>query len=76
VSFQEAETVFSDENAILLDDPGHSDSEERSVLMGLSDRLRVLVVSHTLRDENTIRVISGCRATKQERAQYLERVMP
>jgi uncharacterized DUF497 family protein len=76
VSFDEAETVFSDENAILLDDPGHSEAEERAVLLGLSDRLRVLVVSHTLRDENTIRVISARRATKRERAQYFERVMP
>jgi uncharacterized DUF497 family protein len=50
--------------------------EERAVLLGLSDRLRVLVVSHTLRDENTIRVISARRATKRERAQYFGRVMP
>jgi uncharacterized DUF497 family protein len=76
VSFEEAETVLSDENAILLDEPGHSEVEERAVLLGLSDRLRVLVVSHTLRDENTIRVISARRATKRERAQYFERVMP
>ena len=75
--FEEAEAVFADDNAILLDDPGHSDEEERAVLLGLSDRLRVLVVSHTLRDGgNTIRIISARKATKRERAQYFERVMP
>ena len=77
VPFEEAEAVFADDNAILLDDPGHSDEEERAVLLGLSDRLRVLVVSHTLRDGgNTIRIISARKATKRERAQYFERVMP
>lgn len=52
VTFAEAETVFSDENAILLDDLGHSDDEPRYVLLGLSERLRILVVSHTVRDRN------------------------
>ena len=52
-------------------------NEERSVLLGVSDRLRVIVVSHTLRDVgNTIRIISARKATKRERAQYFERVMP
>lgn len=47
------------------------------MILGLSDRLRVLVVSHTLRDgESTIRIISARKATKRERAQYFERVMP
>ena len=77
VSFEEAEAVFADENAILLDDPGHSDEEDRSVMLGLSDRLRVVVVSHTLLDDgDTIRLISARRATKREREQYFERVMP
>lgn len=77
VSFIEAETVFSDDNAILLDDPGHSQDEDRSVLLGLSERFRVLVVSHTLRDDGrTIRIISARAATKREREQYFEQVMP
>ena len=77
VSFTEAETVFSDDNAILLDDPGHSQGEDRSVLLGLSERFRILVVSHTLRDGGrTIRMISARKATKRESAQYLEQVMP
>jgi hypothetical protein len=77
VSFTEAETVFSDDNAMLLDDPGHSQGEDRSVLLGLSERFRILVVSHTLRDRGrTIRIISARKATKRESAQYLEQVMP
>ena len=60
VSFEEAETVFADDNALLLDDPGHSVDEERAILLGLSARLRVVVVCHTLRDDGrTIRIISG-----------------
>lgn len=75
VSFDEAETVFADDNALLLDDPGHSQDEDRSVLLGLSERLRVLVVSHTLRDAgDTIRMISARRATRREREQYFEGV--
>lgn len=77
VSFAEAETVFSDENAILLDDPGHSNEEPRYVILGLSERLRILVVSHAVRDRGrTIRIISARKATQREREQYFERVMP
>lgn len=76
VSFAEAETVFSDDNAILLDDPGHSDEEPRYVILGLSERLRILVVSHTVRDRGrTIRIISARKAVQREREQYFERVM-
>ena len=77
VPFAEAETVFSDDNAILLDDAAHSDDEPRYVLLGLSERFRILVVSHTVRDRGrTIRIISARKATQREREQYLERVMP
>ena len=69
--------MFADDNALLLDDPGHSQGEDRSVMLGLSARLRILVVSHTLRDGgHTIRIISARKATKQEREQYFEQVMP
>ncbi|MGH7521712.1 MAG: BrnT family toxin [Gemmatimonadales bacterium] len=71
VSFGEAETVFSDEHARLLDDPEHSHAEDRFVLLGLSSRFRVLVVVHTYRGtEDIIRLISARRATKAERAYY------
>lgn len=77
VAFDEAETVFSDDNAILLDDAAHSDDEPRYVLLGLSERFRILVVSHTVRDRGrTIRIISARKATHRERDQYLEQVMP
>jgi uncharacterized DUF497 family protein len=72
ISFDEAETAFSDDNALLLLDPDHSTAdEERLVLIGISIALRLLVVIHCERDGgDTIRLISARRATKSERAQY------
>lgn len=72
ISFDEAETAFSDEHALVLPDPDHSSShEERLVLIGLSAGLRVLVVVHCeLENGNVIRLISARRATRSERAQY------
>jgi uncharacterized DUF497 family protein len=49
VTFDEAESVFADEQALLIDDPEHSAAEERFVLLGLSAMLRVLVVVHCYR---------------------------
>ena len=74
VSFEEAQSVFSDENGLLLDDPDHSEAEERYLLLGLSSSLRILVVSHTLPDEDTIRIISAREADASESQQYLERL--
>lgn len=74
VSFAEASAVFADETAVLIDDPDHSDAEERFVLLGLSNRWRVLVVVHCYRaDDAVIRLISARRADPQERARYAER---
>ena len=74
VSFEEAETVFADEHALLIDDPDHSTTEERFILLGLSARFRVLVVVHGYReDDAVIRIISARRAMKAERARYQER---
>ena len=71
ISFPEAETVFTDEHGLLLDDPLHSVDEDRFVLIGLSAALRVLVVIHCeLEDGDVIRLISARRATRSERAQY------
>lgn len=71
VSFLEAETVFVDERARLLDDPEHSDDEERFILLGLSVRLRVLVVVHAYWEAaGVIRIISARKATPRERGQY------
>ena len=77
VSFAEAETAFSDENALLLDDPDHSAEEDRCVLLGLSAALRLLVVCHTYRQgDEVIRLISARKANKDERAQYVRRWRP
>ena len=77
VSFPEAVTVFSDENALLLADPDHSTTEDRFILLGLSAGLRVLVVVHAYREADaTIRLISARKATRSERTQYVERWHP
>ncbi len=71
VSFEEAQTAFYDENARLIYDPDHSESEDRFLLLGLSASMRLVVVSHTYRAEETvIRVISARKATKQEQRHY------
>jgi uncharacterized DUF497 family protein len=58
VSFEEARSVFFDERARLIDDPDHSEDEERFILLGLSSSLRLLVVCHCYRTEgNVIRII-------------------
>ena len=76
VSFEEAQTVFSDENALLLADPDHSDEEDRFLLLGLSSEVRLLVVFHCYRArESVIRVISARKADKNEREQYVRRWM-
>ena len=69
VSFEEAATVFSDPQAILLPDPDHSQGEERFLVLGMSSRQRVLVVSHAERPPRT-RLISARPATRRERGQY------
>ncbi len=76
ISFDEAQTVFSDDQAVLLADPDHSDDEERFVLLGISATLRVLTVVHCYQaDDETIRLISARKATRSERAQYGARWM-
>lgn len=77
VSFEEAQTAFADDDAILLADPDHSLSEDRFYLLGLSAHLRLLVVVHCYRaDDSVIRLISARRATPSERAQYDARWIP
>ena len=74
VSFEEAETVFLDERALLLDDPDHSNGEDRFVLLGLSTAVRALVVCHCYRVRGeVIRLISARKATAAERRRYIER---
>ena len=71
VSFEEASTVFFDERAIEFFDPDHSEQEDRFLMLGLSGRLRVLVVSYCLRKKGSeIRVISARKATSKEQKVY------
>ncbi|MCB0350040.1 MAG: BrnT family toxin [Bdellovibrionales bacterium] len=71
VSFEEAETVFYDASARLIADPDHSDDEDRFLLMGMSEKLRILIVVHIYKDdEELIRIISARKATKNEEKKY------
>lgn len=71
VSFDEAKSVFVDERAKLIDDPDHSEDEERFVLLGLSSALRLLLVCHCYRSAgNVIRIISARKATAKESRSY------
>ena len=75
VSFEEAQTAFLDEHALLVEDPDPDDPEERFVLLGLSSALRILLVCHCLREGgDLVRIISARRATKAEGKQYWERL--
>ena len=70
VSFEEAQSVFFDEQALLFEDPQPLHEEERFVLLGLSTSLRLLVVVHALRERDVIRIISARKATRLETGQY------
>jgi uncharacterized protein len=72
VSFEEAQTAFYDPNARLIADPDHSAHEDRFVLLGLSYRLRLLVVCHAYRHNAEIRIISARKANQREQKQYTE----
>lgn len=71
VSFEEAQSVFFDENAIQFYDEHHSEQEDRFIMLGLSIRSRILVVCHCERESgNVIRIISARKATSSERKYY------
>ncbi len=73
VSFEEAKTIFDDDNARLILDPDHSNEEERFILLGMSYTLKVLTVVHCYRNnEGVIRIISARKSTKNETKQYKE----
>jgi uncharacterized DUF497 family protein len=74
VTFEEAQTVFLDDHALLIADPDHSEDEDRFVLLGVSSRLRLLVVCHChLETDSVIRLISARKADRQERQDYNRR---
>lgn len=74
ISFEEAETVFLDDEALLVPDEEHSDQEKRFLILGFSYQLRMLVVCHCYREsDEVIRMISARKANKSERMQYEQR---
>jgi hypothetical protein len=71
INFYEASSVFYDDEALLRDDPDHSDDEERFVILGFSSEAHLLVVCHCYRESDTIiRIISARKATMLESKQY------
>ncbi|MCU0303056.1 MAG: BrnT family toxin [Thermoanaerobaculales bacterium] len=71
VTFEEARTAFNDEHAMRYFDPDHSEDEDHFILLGLSVKLRAVVVCHCFRQaETSIRIISARRANRAEEAVY------
>lgn len=71
ISFTEAQTVFYDDEALVINDPEHSEEEERFIVLGLSNKANLLVVCHCYRaSETVIRIISARKATKTESQYY------
>ncbi len=71
VSFEEAESVFADEQSIRYDDPDHSEDEARFLMLGMSRQLNVLVVCHCFRRaDEVIRIVSARRANRREADTY------
>ena len=67
ISFDEARSVFLDDNARLISDPDHSGKEERFILLGMSQKINILIVIHCYKEnESNIRIISARKATKNE----------
>jgi uncharacterized DUF497 family protein len=71
VSFEEAQTCFYDPFQVAYYDPDHSDREDREILIGHSNRGRLLLVSYTVRGQ-TIRLISARKATRTEALTYAQ----
>ncbi|HAH06121.1 MAG TPA: hypothetical protein DCM05_06270 [Elusimicrobia bacterium] len=75
VAFEEAQTVFFDENARFMADPDHAEHEERFLLLGMSSNPRILVVCHCYREsDSVIRLIMARHATKNEQRLYWRRI--
>jgi uncharacterized DUF497 family protein len=74
ISFEEAKTVFWDEDALMIYDTEHSEKEERFLLLGMSTFAKLLIVCHCYREKDDIvRIISARKADKVERSQYFRR---
>lgn len=69
ISFEEAVSVFYDDNAIQFFNSGQLE-EDRFLMLGMSIELRILLVCYCVRDGQTIRIISARKATAKERKFY------
>ena len=75
ISFEEAKTVFYDDNALMISDTKHSEQEDRFLLLGTSFNANLLVVCHCYRESDTVvRIISARKANKNEAQQYFEKL--
>ena len=71
ISFEEAQSVFYDDFAIEFFDDEHSEDEDRFILLGMSEKFRILVVCHCYREsDSVIRIISSRKATRKESKYY------
>ena len=73
ITFEEAAPAFGDRLSVTIPDPDHSSSEDRFILVGLSEASRLLVVAHVERGDE-IRLVSARLATRRERRMYEEGV--
>ena len=73
ISFEEASSVFYDDEALIISDEAHSRKEERFVMIGFSYKYNLLVICHCYsQNESIIRIISARKATRSERKEYLK----
>ena len=73
ISFEEARSVFYDDAALVIDDPEHSEEEDRFIILGMSTQANLLVVCHCYRASDTvIRIISARKATRTESRFYFD----
>ena len=71
VSFEEAQTVFFDQDAMEFFDLEHAHDEDRFLLLGQSFSFRTLMVCHCYRHKDeVIRIISARKSTAKERSKY------
>jgi len=73
IDFRDAIYVFADPFALNLPDDDHSEYEDRWLLLGVNLQAQTILVVHTFRDDNVIRLISARKATTKEKAAYLQR---
>ena len=75
VNFEEAQTVFRDPLAFIFDDEEHSIEERREIIIGHSEKNRLLIVCFTEETEGVVRIFSSRPAIRKERKDYEENTM-